>query len=139
MTMAMTILFASSRRKNGGRQSTNSSTSSTRTQAVRAPLWEYLSYVSAQQHLQAYLDAETVMSHSSRRHHGAHNKFPPGASFAAISSLPTVRVLPIHERLADETHANNRAECGICCERLVDGVALTRLPCGHVFHITCGV
>ena len=136
--MTMTIPFASSLRKIGGRRSTNSSTLSTRAQAFRAPLWEYLSYVSVQQHLQAYLDAETIMAHSSRRHNGEHIECPPGASFEAISSLPSVRVLPIHKRLA-ETHANNRAECGICCERLVDGVALTRLPCGHVFHITCGV
>jgi Ring finger domain len=135
----MTIPCGSSRRRHGDRRSRNSGSSSTRTQAFCGPLWEYLSYVTARQQIQAYFDAETVMAHSSRRQNEEHNAGPPGASIGAISCLPSVRVLPIHKKIADETLQVDKAECGICCERLVDGVALTRLPCGHVFHITCGV
>ena len=52
------------------------------------------------------------------------------ASFAAMASLPRARVLPIHR----EQFKHDETQCSICCERLIDGVMLVRLPCGHVFH-----
>jgi hypothetical protein len=64
------------------------------------------------------------------------------ASPAAIMRLPKARVFPW-----DRETANSRAElynttthhktCGVCCDRLVDGVVLTRLPCGHEYHLYC--
>lgn len=50
-----------------------------------------------------------------------------------IRGLPSERILP-RDRIkfaADET------PCSICSDRLIDGVSLTRLPCGHVFHSNC--
>jgi hypothetical protein len=132
--ITMTTPFASSR-NNGGRRSRNCSSSNTQNDARNGPLWEYLSYVSARQRIQAYFDAETVMEYTNHRQTAHQKGSCPPASFEAISSLPSVRVLPI-DKIAGK---NDKAECGICCERLVDGVALTRLPCGHVFHITCSV
>lgn len=62
-----------------------------------------------------------------------HNLRP--ASKAAVIKLPKCRVLPHYkDRYKDE----NRT-CGICCGRLVDGFLLTRLPCGHVYHLNCVV
>jgi Ring finger domain len=130
----MTIPF-NSRRNSGGRRSRNSSSSNSHNAARSGPLWEYLSYVSVQQQIQAYFDAETVMAHTNHRQMAHQAGSCPPASVEAISRLPSVRVLPI-DKIAGK---NDKEECGICCERLVDGVALTRLPCGHVFHITCGV
>jgi hypothetical protein len=59
----------------------------------------------------------------------------PAASAEAIARLPKARVLPWDR----ETEKDCTKTCGVCCDRLVDGVLLTRLPCGHVYHVYCVV
>lgn len=59
----------------------------------------------------------------------------PRASTSAIMSLTHIRVLP-HDKV---TYKNDDRCCSICSEPLVDGVVLTRLPCGHLYHISCVV
>jgi Ring finger domain len=55
------------------------------------------------------------------------------ASLSALSKFAFVRVYPF-----DRTnHKDSRTQCTICLDRLIDGVALVRLPCGHSYHITC--
>jgi len=61
-------------------------------------------------------------------------KVPPAAG-DVVSKLPRSRVLHTHRKKFE----NDMTECGICCDRLIDGVALIRLPCGHIYHIQCGV
>jgi hypothetical protein len=59
-------------------------------------------------------------------------KLPP-ASGAVIGDLPRTRVLPVHQN-----HALNRDDlCGICCDKLTDGIVLLKLPCGHIYHLCC--
>jgi hypothetical protein len=58
------------------------------------------------------------------------------ASPIAIMRLPKARVFPWdrdNENSRDCTHKT----CGVCCDRLVDGVLLARLPCGHEYHLYC--
>lgn len=57
----------------------------------------------------------------------------PRASEGSLSRLPKVRVLP-HDR---HNYKDDNRQCGVCCTRLVDGVVITRLPCGHLYHLTC--
>jgi hypothetical protein len=58
---------------------------------------------------------------------------PPAASQVAIARLPTARIYPCDKtKFQDDT-----STCGVCCERLIDGVMLSRMPCGHVYHINC--
>lgn len=59
----------------------------------------------------------------------------PPASDCAISRLPRTRILPNDK----ERYKEDTAECGVCCDRLVDGIIIVRLPCGHIFHINCVV
>jgi hypothetical protein len=55
------------------------------------------------------------------------------ASPEAMMRLPKARVyLRDRERSKDCTKT-----CGVCCDRLVDGVMVTRLPCGHEYHLPC--
>jgi hypothetical protein len=55
------------------------------------------------------------------------------ASPEAIMRLPKAGVYPWdRERSKDCTKT-----CGVCCDRLVDGVVVTRLPCGHEYHLSC--
>jgi hypothetical protein len=61
------------------------------------------------------------------------NRTAPRASAAAISSLPHAHIM----RHNKKDFAHDDSACGVCCERLMDGAALTRLPCGHVYHINC--
>jgi len=57
----------------------------------------------------------------------------PAASPEALLRLPHARILPWHkEKEADDTRM-----CGVCCDPLVLGVILTRLPCGHIYHLNC--
>lgn len=51
----------------------------------------------------------------------------------ALGRLPRARILPMDKARfeCDDT------TCSICVGRLVDGIMLTRLPCGHVYHVTC--
>ena len=57
----------------------------------------------------------------------------PPASTAAIMGLTHIRVFAEDK----VTHKNDDRCCSVCSERLVDGVVLTRLPCGHLYHISC--
>jgi hypothetical protein len=60
---------------------------------------------------------------------------PPAASSEAIMRLPKARVYPWDRESSKECTKT----CGVCCDRLVDGVVVTRLPCGHVYHLYCVV
>jgi Ring finger domain len=59
----------------------------------------------------------------------------PRASPSAISRLPLARIFPFDKERLDQQ--NYHAECSVCMERLIDGIAVSRMPCGHVFHINC--
>lgn len=63
---------------------------------------------------------------------GSH-KTAPRASEAALSRLPRARILRTHKKQFE----HDESLCGVCCDRLIDGVALVRLPCGHTYHINC--
>ena len=58
---------------------------------------------------------------------------PPPISLTALTRLPRYRVLPCDKII----HRHNTSECSICSDRLVDGIMLTRLPCGHIYHTQC--
>jgi hypothetical protein len=59
--------------------------------------------------------------------------FPTAES--ALDMLPWTRVLPCDK----QAFQHDDTECSICCERLIDGFAITRLPCGHLFHYMCAL
>lgn len=50
------------------------------------------------------------------------------ASELALQRLPKTRLLPSDK----EENEHDTRVCVVCCHRLVEGIALTRLPCGHV-------
>lgn len=55
------------------------------------------------------------------------------AAYAAMSNLPWTRILPSDRKMFQ----HDETECRICCERLIDGFTVTRLPCGHLYHHSC--
>lgn len=57
---------------------------------------------------------------------------PPASSYAK-SKLPIYRVYPFDKN----RYGNFTQECAICQECLLDGFAVTRLPCGHLYHMNC--
>lgn len=57
----------------------------------------------------------------------------PPASYAAISKLENTRIYR-HDK---EMYKDTDLTCSICAGHLIDGVALTRMPCGHIYHINC--
>ena len=57
----------------------------------------------------------------------------PPAATSAIMKLTHIRVFPD----AKVTHKSDDRCCSVCSERLVDSFVLTRLPCGHIYHIGC--
>jgi hypothetical protein len=59
---------------------------------------------------------------------------PPAASLEAITRLPKARVYPWDR---EQSSKECTKTCGVCCDRLVDGVVVTRLPCGHEYHLFC--
>ncbi|GKY92386.1 hypothetical protein MPSEU_000209500 [Mayamaea pseudoterrestris] len=59
----------------------------------------------------------------------------PPARDSAIANLPHERILPA-DRL---NFQHDKTCCPICFESLIDGVVLTRLPCGHLYHQNCAV
>jgi hypothetical protein len=61
------------------------------------------------------------------------NRTAPRASNAALSKLPHARIM----RHNKKEFEHDESACGVCCDRLIDGAALVRLPCGHVYHINC--
>lgn len=58
---------------------------------------------------------------------------PPPASWDVMSNLPRTRVLPTFRKTFKDDHTS----CSVCCDRLVDGIMIVRLPCGHLFHMSC--
>jgi hypothetical protein len=55
----------------------------------------------------------------------------PPASAEAIEQLPRLRVLPVH-------HDQCKYKvCSVCYDSLINEVILTKLPCGHVYHLRC--
>ncbi|XVF01362.1 hypothetical protein REPUB_Repub04eG0081600 [Reevesia pubescens] len=64
------------------------------------------------------------------------NKKPPGLSQEALDSLPlevfSSREVDIERKLSRESR-----DCSICLESFSDQDVLTRLPCGHRFHLAC--
>jgi len=57
----------------------------------------------------------------------------PPATDEAISKLARSRVLPFQRKMFQ----NDTTECGICQDRLINGFAVARLPCGHIYHFNC--
>ena len=57
------------------------------------------------------------------------------AADSAIMQLPWTRILPSDR----QAFQHDESECSICCERLIDGFTITRLPCGHLYHYTCSL
>ena len=81
--------------------------------------------------IDAFEEGRRQLHRSSVNYHGPS---PPATEYT-ISCLPHARILPTdRKRFKDD-----KTPCGICCERLMDGVALIRLPCGHLFHVNCSV
>lgn len=72
---------------------------------------------------------------STRIPDSAHRYDAPPAADTAMMRLPRSRILPMDR----EEFAHDDTACAICCERLMDGVVITRLPCGHIYHINCAV
>lgn len=58
---------------------------------------------------------------------------PPPVSMYALTQLPRYRILPYDKKV----HQQSDSECSVCSERLIDGIMLTRLPCGHTYHTQC--
>lgn len=85
---------------------------------------------------QAPLSHNRSSSRRSSRRHTSHVHEPrqtPPASTSAIMGLTHIRVFA-------EDKANYKSDdrcCSVCSDRLVDGIVLTRLPCGHMYHISC--
>lgn len=88
-------------------------------------------------------DAAQVLQHNAmeldyfitmmQRHDEQKPSVAPPMSPKAMSRLAHYRILPVDREL----HRDDTQECTVCCERLIDGVALIRLDCGHVFHANC--
>lgn len=57
----------------------------------------------------------------------------PPASREAIARLPRSRILPSDKA----AFKHDGTACGVCCEPLVEGVILMRMPCGHIYHCQC--
>lgn len=57
----------------------------------------------------------------------------PPASCKFVSKLPRARIL----RTDKQQFAHDETECNICFSRLIDGICLVRLPCGHLYHFNC--
>lgn len=62
-------------------------------------------------------------------------KLPPRTADGVLTQLPRARVLPDHRKAFE----HDTSICSVCSDRLIDGVALIRLPCGHLYHINCCV
>jgi hypothetical protein len=56
-------------------------------------------------------------------------------SEVAIAQMPRARIL----RDDKKRFAHDESECSICGDHLITGVCLSRLDCGHVFHLACSV
>lgn len=107
-------------------------------------LTEYLAAVELIQSRQAHTDSQFLVERMQERqqrvtgHHAndalRDGEVPP-ASSKAIGDLPHLRLFPADKK----AHASSTACCSICFDRLIDSVALVKLPCGHVFHVTCAV
>ena len=61
--------------------------------------------------------------------------YTPPASADAIVNLPNLCVYSHNKEKIERTL--NGLECGVCFDPLSEGVAITRLPCGHMYHVNC--
>ena len=83
--------------------------------------------------------ASQPLEQSRRRRHlqstSSHNIHPKPRRVveSAALQLPWARILP-YDRAAFQ---HDDSECSICCQRLIDGLTITRLPCGHLYHFSC--
>ena len=59
------------------------------------------------------------------------NRGAPPACKRAIDSLPTVVVT------ADDLLEETNKECLICLDPQVVGTTACKLPCGHLYHLSC--
>ncbi|XVF45012.1 hypothetical protein PTKIN_Ptkin02bG0171400 [Pterospermum kingtungense] len=62
-------------------------------------------------------------------------KKPPGLTQEALDSLP-LEVFSSQDSVVEELSRESR-DCSICLESFRDEDVLTRLPCGHRFHLAC--
>lgn len=63
----------------------------------------------------------------------SHDAKPMPLPKSAVRKLPWTRILPCDKA----AFQHDDSDCSICCDRLIDGLTLTRLPCGHLFHFSC--
>ncbi|KAK6282489.1 hypothetical protein POUND7_016314 [Theobroma cacao] len=64
------------------------------------------------------------------------NKKPPGLTQEALDGLP-LEVFSSGEVDVDKKLSRDSRDCSICLESFGDDDVLTRLPCGHRFHLAC--
>ncbi|XVE66742.1 hypothetical protein DITRI_Ditri08aG0104000 [Diplodiscus trichospermus] len=64
------------------------------------------------------------------------NKKPPGLTQKAIESLP-LEVFSSSELDVERKLSRESRDCSICLDSFRDEDVLTRLPCGHRFHLAC--
>jgi hypothetical protein len=62
----------------------------------------------------------------------------PPASVEAIVNLPCTRVFPSRCKTEESNEEDlSHKECSVCMELLPARLSIVRLPCGHVYHLTC--
>ncbi|XVF67470.1 hypothetical protein PTKIN_Ptkin10aG0123900 [Pterospermum kingtungense] len=64
------------------------------------------------------------------------NKKPPGLTQEALDSLP-LEVFSSREVAVERKLSRESRDCSICLDSFRDEDVLTRLPCGHRFHLAC--
>ena len=64
------------------------------------------------------------------------NKKPPGLTKEALDSLP-LEVFSSEEVDVERKLSRESRDCSICLDSFRDEDVLTRLPCGHRFHLAC--
>ena len=104
--------------------------------AIRALLLEAMAdpeLLSRVEEMAASVSQSQQSSASMESSDAAHERSVPPARDEAIVNLPFAR-LHNHNR-TNLKNAND--SCGICYEPLSQGFGVSRLPCGHVFHIQC--
>lgn len=66
------------------------------------------------------------------------NKKPPGLTQEALDSLPLEVFSSIELKVDVERKLSRESrDCSICLDSFRDEDVLTRLPCGHRFHLAC--
>ncbi|XWS54706.1 hypothetical protein CRYUN_Cryun10bG0112600 [Craigia yunnanensis] len=64
------------------------------------------------------------------------NKKPPGLTQETLDSLP-LEVFSSREVDVERKFSRESRDCSICLDSFRDEDVLTRLPCGHRFHLAC--